>query len=179
MIKDLKPPPMVGIPQEKKKRVSLEGKVGSKVNRTDYSRNGHWDFEQRMGDSDKLGFIYLIRNKISGRCYIGKKFYRGTGKQNKGLETNWPWYISSSKELAADIKTLGKDYFEFICIEEYKTKGALSWAETWSIVYVEAPSNQTKWYNLLINKVSWVVKEPITNRHKERLNIVINIKEEE
>jgi hypothetical protein len=126
-----------------------------------------------MGEGKKLGFIYIIRNNISGRCYIGKKFYKGTGKLNKGQETNWPWYISSSKELSQDIKTLGKESFEFICLEEYTSRGALSWAETWSICAVEAPSKRDMWYNCLINKVSWVVNEPITPLHKETLRTLI------
>jgi hypothetical protein len=156
----------------KKKRVSLEGVEGSVVDRKRYSTNGHWDFEDVMGGDEYVGFVYIIRNKHTGRCYIGKKTYRGSGKLNKGLPSNWPWYISSSKELSEDVKSNGKSSFEFICLEQYKSKGALSWAETWSICYVEAPCNQEKWYNRLIEKVSWVVKEKITERHKERLNIV-------
>lgn len=174
--KDIKiPTSSLAVEPEKKVRVSLEGKVNSRVNRNEYGYNGHWDFEHKMGKEGFIGFIYIIRNKESGRCYIGKKFYKGTGKLNKGQESNWPWYISSSKELANDIKTLGKDHFEFICLEEYKTKGALSWAETWSLCHAEVPTKQDKWYNLLINKVSWVVKEPVTERHKARMKIVMEM----
>jgi len=151
------------------KRVSLEGVVGSRVDRRDYRGNGHWDFPTDMGVSNAIGFIYVIRNNITGRAYIGKKFYKGTGKLNKGQSTNWAWYISSSKELSEDVKTLGKENFSFFCIEEYATKGSLSWAETWSICHVRAPEFQDKWYNLLINKVSWKVKAGITQRHLTRL----------
>jgi hypothetical protein len=155
------------------KRVSLEGKQGSRVDRNNYTGNGHWDFEEQMGVKKHIGFIYLIRNTVTNRCYIGKKQYRGTGKLNKGEVSNWPWYISSSKELSNDIKTYGKEMFDFICLEEYTAKGALSFAETWSLCHVEAPSNPDKWYNVLINKVSWSVKEPITNRHKLTLETLI------
>jgi hypothetical protein len=82
---------------------------------------------------------------------------------------NWRWYISSSKELSASVKNFGKEGFEFIAIEQYHSKGTLSYAESWSLLHVEAPYRQDKWYNLLINKVSWAVKEPITERHKQRL----------
>lgn len=159
----------------RKPRVSLEGKVGSRVDRDNYRGNGHWLFDETMGKSEYVGFIYAIRNKETNRSYIGKKLYVGTGKINRGLESNWPWYISSSKELAADIKAFGKSAFEFICIEEYKTKGGLSWAETWSISQVEAPTNQEKWYNVAINGVDWKVKEEITERHKQRLKIIVDL----
>lgn len=172
-IRSLKAPPMPLMEVQVRTRTSLEGKENSRVRREDYVGNGHWHFDERMGIGKQIGFIYIIRNSISGRCYIGKKFYRGTGKLNKGEPTNWPWYISSSKELSTDIKQLGKDSFEFICLEEYNSKGALSWAETFSICFVEAPSNQDKWYNCLINKVSWIVREPITQRHKDRLEALV------
>ena len=46
--------------------------------------------------------------------------------------------------------------------------GTLSYSETWSLCFVEAPTS-TRFYNTLIEKVSWAVKEPISERHKERL----------
>ena len=61
-----------------------------------------------------------------------------------------------------------KEEFDFICVEQYKTKGTLSYAETWSLCLVEAPTSNL-WYNTLIEKVSWSVREPISDRHKERL----------
>lgn len=160
---------------EKKIRVSLEGVVGSRVNRENYGFNGHWDFESKMGGYEYVGFIYIIRNKETKRCYVGKKLYRGTGKIDKGKESNWPWYITSSEKLSEDIKRLGKNAFEFICLEQYKTKGALGWAETWTLCFVEVPLNQDKWYNFQIEKVSWVVKEKVTDRHKGRLKVVMEM----
>jgi hypothetical protein len=64
--------------------------------------------------------------------------------------------------------------FDFICLEQYQTKGTLSYSETWSLCYVEAPTND-RWYNRLIEKVSWNVKEAITDRHKERLDAAIRM----
>lgn len=151
-------------------RTSLEGVVGSRVNRRNYSNNGHWDFPEEMAKGKAFGFIYLIHNKVDNRCYIGKKQYKGTGKANKGVVSNWPWYISSSDELSKDIKRLGKDSFEFIVLEEYYTRGGLSYSETWSLCHVESPTYVDKWYNVLINKVSWRSKERVTDRHKERIS---------
>jgi hypothetical protein len=133
--------------------------------------NGHWKFPEQMGDG--VGFIYVIRDSVLERCYLGKKQFLGMGKLNKGKESNWRKYTSSSKLLAEMFKERPKEEFEFICIEQYKTKGTLSYAETWSLCLVEAPTSRT-WYNTLIEKVSWNVKEPVSDRHKERLSRVIN-----
>jgi hypothetical protein len=151
------------------KYTSLEGVIGSRVKRSDYGSNGHWDFPTVMGEKGMVGFIYLIYNILEGKGYIGKKNYRGSGKINRGQESNWKWYISSSDSLSEDIKRLKKDQFLFICIEEYSTKGGLSYAESWSLFHVEAPTDPDRWYNVLINKVSWRSREKITALHKERL----------
>ncbi len=162
----------------KKARVSLEGKVGSVVDARNYrgtdAPNGHWRWPfGQMGGNEFIGFIYLIYDSNNEKLYLGKKQYRSKGKLTKGVTSNWPWYISSSKELSESVKLRRKQGFKFYCIEEYKTLGALSFAETWSLCFVESPSNRDLWYNTLINKVSWPVKEKITDRHKHRLQLLI------
>lgn len=138
-----------------------------KTNRFD---NGHWLFPEQMGEG--VGFIYVIRDRVLRRCYLGKKLYYGAGKLNKGKESNWRRYTSSSKVLGELLKVRPREEFEFICLEQYKTKGTLSYSETWSLCRVEAPTSN-EWYNTLIEKVSWPVKEKITKRHKERLERVL------
>jgi hypothetical protein len=166
----------------KPRRISLEGKVGSRVDPADYRGSGHWRFVEEMGSDGYIGFIYVIVDLNNHKLYLGKKNYttlkliEGTTRRQK-VDMNWRWYISSSKELAATVKNFGKEDFRFICIEQYKSKGALSYSETWSLMFAETPSNQHLWYNRLVNKVSWVVKEPVTERHKSRLSRIIKIME--
>lgn len=135
--------------------------------------NGHWKFPEQMGAKQYTGFIYVIRDPILKRFYLGKKLYRGTGKVNKGVESNWRKYSSSSKLLAEMFKERPIDEFEFICVEEYKSKGALAYSETWSLCLVEAPTTLS-WYNTRIEAISWSVKEGITDRHKDRLTKILN-----
>ena len=138
-------------------------------------RNGHWSFPEQMGGSEShghVGFIYVIRDNVLERLYLGKKLYYGMGKLNRGKESNWRTYTSSAKILSEMLKVRPKDEFDFICIEQYRTKGTLSYSETWSLCYVEAPTSNT-WFNKRIEDVSWNVKERITDRHKERLNKVL------
>lgn len=159
-------------------QVSLEGKAGSRVDPTKYRGNGHWVFPEDLGGDGYNGFIYIIRDIANNKLYLGKKNFstlkkvEGTTRRQK-QDLNWRWYISSSKELSEQIKIHGKQKFEFIAIEQYKAKGALSYAETWSLMYVQSPYRRDIWYNLLINKVSWVVKEPITQRHIARIDMML------
>ena len=140
----------------------FEGKTTPKFN------NGHWKFDEQMGGSDYVGFIYVIYDTVLNRAYLGKKQYRGTGQVNKDQESNWRRYTSSSKVLAELLKERPKEEFEFLCIEQYKTKGTLSYSESWSLCLVEAPTSNV-FYNTLIEKVTWNVKEHITDRHKRRV----------
>jgi hypothetical protein len=133
--------------------------------------NGHWLFPEQMGEG--VGFIYVIRDNVLHRCYLGKKQFYGMGKLNKGEESNWKSYKSSSKTLAEHFKERPKYEFDFVCLEQYQTKGTLSYSETWSLCFVEAPTSKF-WYNTLIEKVTWPVKEPITERHKTRLRQVMS-----
>jgi hypothetical protein len=160
----------------KKIRVSLEGKEGSIVDARNYRGNGHWEWDQQdpLGSGKYTGFIYVIKDLINAKLYLGKKQFLGAGKLNKGVQSNWQWYISSSKELSESIKLNGKDSFRFIAIEQYKSKGALSYAETWSLLHAQTPVYRHKWYNVLINKISWKVTEPPTDRHRDRLHAIMD-----
>jgi len=134
-------------------------------------QNGHWHFPEQMGDG--VGFIYVIRDAYLRRFYLGQKRFKGTGKINGGKESNWRNYKTSSKLMADLFKERPLDEFEFICIEQYKTKGCLTYAETWSLCLVEAPTT-VDWYNKRLERISWNVTERITDRHKERLQRVIS-----
>ena len=150
----------------------VKGTAPIKTTRFD---NGHWHFEEQMGGK-YVGFIYVIRDNYLKRFYLGKKSFYGAGVKNKGKESDWRKYLSSSKLLKEMFAERPKEEFDFIVLEQYKTKGTLSYSETWSLCLVEAPTSPT-WYNHLIEKVSWNVKEPISDRHKDRLQRVINMEQ--
>jgi hypothetical protein len=134
--------------------------------------NGHWLFPEQLGIG--VGFIYVIRDNYLRRCYLGKKQFFGMGKLNRGEESDWRHYESSSNILKAHFKERPRHEFEFIAIEQYRTKGTLAYSETWSLCIVEAPTTKD-WYNVLIPKVTWdTIKESITKRHKERLQKVLD-----
>jgi hypothetical protein len=125
-----------------------------------------------MGEKPKSGFVYVIRDPVLHRFYLGKKMYqtkvRGT---HQVVESNWRTYLSSSSTFKGMLAERPVEEFEFICIEEYKMRGAVGYAETWSLCLVEAPTTKN-WYNTRIEEISWNVSENITDRHKERLQRV-------
>jgi len=136
--------------------------------------NGRWIFPEQMDVSGKnVGFIYIIRDNILKRFYLGKKHYRVMRGVNKGRISNWKMYVSSSKLLKEIWEHRGMAEFDFFCLEEYSTKGGLSYAETWTLCHVEAPTT-LDWYNTRIEKVSWNVKEPVSDFHKQRLDQIMN-----
>jgi len=143
--------------------------------------NGHWLFPEQMGNTRDfptkyIGFIYLIRDNYLKRFYLGKKLFYGSGNMNKGKESNWKSYITSSKFFKEVFIQRPREEFDFICLEQYKTRGTLSYAETWTLCFVEAPTNKS-WYNTRIEQVSWKVTEAISERHKLRLKEALAFKE--
>ena len=144
-----------------------------RTKRSEQATNGHWQFDKPMCQSNEFGFIYLIHDTINNRMYIGKKQYLGAGKLNRGQETNWKWYTSSCTALQLAIKANNKEDFKFYVLEEYRVRGTLGYAETWSLMFAETPANRDKWYNMLVNKISWNVKEGISDKHKRRLSSLI------
>lgn len=135
---------------------------------------GHWiASEVKLDPKGAIGFVYVIIEKTTNKLYIGKKNFKGTGKKNKNVESNWKTYCSSSKSLQDLIKEKGVDSFEFIILEQYYTRGGLSFAETWSQVTCEVPSNNHRFFNRFIDKTTFKVTEPVTPRHKKRLRQVL------
>jgi len=152
-------------------RVSLNKRT--RIDKNSLGVNGVWKFDKVLGTEGQVGFVYIVKDILENKFYIGRKYYLGSGIKNKNKESNWQWYTTSNKYLSESIKKNGRDFFEFFVIEEYCSRGAVSFAETWTLCTVEALSSD-KFYNGLIEKVSWKVKEKITDKHKERMKLILN-----
>ena len=92
-----------------------------------------------------VGFVYLIKNNLSGRKYIGKKLAKFSKttykivKQNNGIkkrkkirskvDSDWREYYGSSPELTADIITLGTKNFSREILFYCKSKSECSYVE--------------------------------------------------
>jgi len=103
------------------------------------------DFPQPL----PFGFIYIIKNTITGQYYIGKKFLfhntkRKIGKKEKALiegkgrrpdfervtkESDWKSYFSSSEIIKEDVKQNGSDHYTREILEFAYSKKGLSYLE--------------------------------------------------
>jgi len=138
-------------------------------------KNGHWNFNYQMGTHDYCGFLYIMINKITGRCYIGRKLYRKGGKKtNKtyGHQAAWRGYKSSSKIILEEIKENGIESFEFYCIAEYENKLDLHYAEVKAIMDNDAIIRK-EFYNYHSPEI-YVPPPCLSSRkRKETINMLI------
>jgi hypothetical protein len=86
--------------------------------------------------NDYYGFVYVITNTVTGKKYIGKKFfYSSKTKQVKGKKkrfkvfSDWQSYYGSNEELKKDIATYGKENFKRAIKHLCKTKGECGYLE--------------------------------------------------
>ena len=110
-----------------------------------------------------FGFVYLITNLSSGRMYVGKKQYHRYVKKKKAKENDWHFYTGSSKDLNKDIKTLGRDCFEFKILKNLHTRGGLTYTEA-NIqhkrdVLTKPHPDGRLYYNKQIGAIRFVPKE--------------------
>ena len=84
---------------------------------------------------DYYGFLYLIENTITGRKYIGRKYFvqkrkpKG-GKRRVTSESDWKKYYGSNDQLKADVKEHAKENFKRKIISLHETVGKTNYAET-------------------------------------------------
>jgi hypothetical protein len=86
--------------------------------------------------SDNYGFVYLITNTLTGRKYIGKKFFYSSktkvvkGKKKKfKVSSDWKTYYGSSAEVTKDVLQLGQENFSREIIYLCKSKGECGYLE--------------------------------------------------
>jgi len=83
------------------------------------------------------GFIYITKNHINGKKYIGQRVYNG----------RWKYYLGSGKLLKKAIKAYGSENFSRTIIYEAIDLADLNRAEKHYIEFYNAVSDPN-WYNL-------------------------------
>ena len=84
---------------------------------------------------EHYGFVYCITNILTGRRYIGRKYFwslrkpRGKSRRVKS-ESDWKKYYGSSDELNADRKQVGNQAFTRTILSLHETKGTCNYEET-------------------------------------------------
>jgi hypothetical protein len=120
---------------------------------TDWLYNGEPYYEP----GEYYGFVYEIENLLSGRKYIGKKFFwsikrKQVNKKRKSykVESDWKEYWSSSDELKTDVETLGRENFKRTIIHLCLNKGTANYLEAKEQFTRSVLENKELWYN------SWI-----------------------
>lgn len=90
--------------------------------------------EDQIGEN--YGFVYVITNLVSGRKYIGKKFFYSQktkivkGKKKKlKVDSDWQTYYGSNEELKKDVIMHGREQFKREIIHLCLTKGTAGYLE--------------------------------------------------
>jgi hypothetical protein len=90
--------------------------------------------EEQIGEY--YGFVYCITNLVSGKKYIGKKFfYSSKTKQVKGKKkrykvfSDWQTYYGSNEELKKDVIIHGKESFKREILHLCLSKGSAGYLE--------------------------------------------------
>ena len=96
--------------------------------------NGHAFLSEDINDN--FGFVYRITNILTGKKYIGRKYFwslrkpRGGGRRVKS-ESNWKKYYGSSDELNRERSELGNNtFFKREILSLHATKGKVNFEET-------------------------------------------------
>ena len=98
-----------------------------------------WMYKGRPFTTEKIkdsyGFLYLIENTLTGRKYIGRKYFvqkrkpKG-GKRRVTSESDWKKYYGSNDQLKSDVKEFGKEHFTRKILSVHETVGKTNYAET-------------------------------------------------
>ena len=115
-----------------------------------------------IDDEMSFGFVYLIENTITGRKYIGRKYFTQAGyKQVNGKRkkirksSDWKTYYGSNTTLQEDVAILGEDKFVRTILHLCKTKSECSYLETAEIFKRDAlisPNYYNDWVQCKIRR---------------------------
>ena len=104
-------------------------------------------------DGTHFGYVYLIENLITGRKYIGRKYFskagykQVNGKRKKIRKTSdWEAYWGSNETLKAEVAELGEHNVRRTILYLCKSKSECAYWETFEIFTRHALLN-TVYYN--------------------------------
>ena len=105
------------------------------------------------------GFIYITTNNITGKKYIGKKYYY----YSNGKESDWRTYLGSSKLLKKDIEHFGVNNFSREIIDKAADEEILALLEKHYIYEADAVLSE-EYYNLSNNVDKFFTTEESVER---------------
>ena len=118
----------------------------------------NWTYhgEPFVEPGEYYGFVYCITNLLSGKRYIGKKFFWSVKRKQVNrvrkrykVESDWKEYWSSSEDLKEDVRTIGPEHFKREILHLCKNKGTTNYLEA-KEQFVREVLESNDWYN------SWI-----------------------
>jgi hypothetical protein len=121
----------------------------------------NWIYKEQNFTKDMIGedygFVYIITNEVTGKKYIGKKFfYSAKTKQVKGkkkkikVPSDWQTYYGSNEELKKDVIIHGRESFRREIVHLCKSKGVCGYLEA-KEQFVNGALESEDYYN------SWIM----------------------
>jgi phosphoserine aminotransferase len=118
----------------------------------------NWTYhgEPFVEPGEYYGFVYCITNLLSGKRYIGKKFFWSVKRKQVNkvrkrykVESDWKEYWSSSEDLKEDVRTIGPKHFKREILHLCKNKGTTNYLEA-KEQFLREVLESKDWYN------SWI-----------------------
>lgn len=126
------------------------------------NKKSHWK-GAKPDPETYYGFLYIITNMLTGKKYIGRKFYHRWSKRKKAGESDWRSYTGSCAPLTADIKEFGKENFRFRIFKQYKYRGNVMYYEAhyqhrYNVLTERDENGDRTWYNGNIGAIKFIPK---------------------
>lgn len=120
-----------------------------------------WMYRGNPFTSDQIGpmigFVYIIKNTLDHRSYIGKKLFwfnrikvvKGKRKRVKA-ESDWKVYYGSSIELQEDVAHYGEHNFTRTILHLCVSKGVMSYLEMREQIINDVLLKPLEYYNAFV-----------------------------
>lgn len=129
----------------------------NKSSGSDWIYNGQPFSPDNIKELGYHGFVYIIKDLVNGKRYIGKKSFwstrklKSTDKRRTTVESNWKKYWSSSETIKELIKEHGHERFEREIIALCKLERDMNYLEVKYQFHFAILENGDQWYNENIN----------------------------
>jgi hypothetical protein len=124
-------------------------------------------------DGTSFGFVYLIENLITGKKYIGRKYFskagykQVNGKRKKIRKTSdWETYYGSNETLKKEVAELGAHNFRRTILYLCKSRSECSYFETREIFTRDALLSENYYNDWVSAKIRKAHLKNVQLQHK-------------
>jgi len=124
-------------------------------------------------DGTSFGFVYLIENLITGKKYIGRKYFSKAGtKQVNGKKrkirkaSDWETYYGSNETLKREVAEIGEHNFRRTILYLCKSRSECSYFETREIFIRDALLSENYYNDWVSAKIRKAHLKNVRLQHK-------------